>query len=198
MGVRLLATAPPQTLDAAPAYVYASPMLTYAHIARPLEAFEPTLPSAESESVAPAVKRLSDRHRRLARMIAEGVSEQDAGFACGYTPARISILKADRTFIQLIEFYRRQVEENFSSTTEKLAELTNLAAEEVITRLEDKAEEFDLADLLEIVKMGADRTGHAPAGKNSQPQITFNIGARLDAAAARARTIEGKVINEQD
>lgn len=173
-------------------------MMTYADISRPLTAQDLSAPSAESETVAPVLKHLSDRHRRLARMLAEGLSEQDAGIACGLTESRVSILKADPTFRNLISFYRRQVEATFQSTAERLAELTNLAADEVITRLEEDADKFDLEDLISIVKMGADRTGHAPVSKTAAPNVTFNIGARLDAAAARAKIIEGKVINEQD
>jgi len=80
---------------------------------------------------------------------------------------------------------------------EKLGELTNLATDEIILRLEVEAEKFELSDLMELTKLGADRTGHAPAGKNAAPTVTFNIGARLD--AAQSRVIEGKAkyVNEE-
>ena len=172
-------------------------MMTYAHIDRPLTDVDLSAPAAESESSPAPLARLSERHRRLARMLAEGVSEQDAGLAVGLLPVRVSVLKADPTFRHLIDFYRRQVEDNYLSVHEKLGELTNLATDEIILRLEVEAEKFDLSDLMELTKLGADRTGHAPAGKSTAPTVTFNIGARLD--AAQSRVIEGKAkyVNEE-
>lgn len=172
-------------------------MMTYANIDRPLTDADLSAPPAESESTPAPLTRLSERHRRLARMLAEGMSEQDAGLAVGLLPVRVSVLKADPTFRHLIDFYRRQVEDHYLSTHEKLGELTSLATDEIILRLETEADKFDLGDLMELTKLGADRTGHAPAGKNAAPTVTFNIGARLD--AAQSRVIEGKAkyVNEE-
>src|SRR5687768_16258292 len=48
------------------------------------------------------IQRLSERHHALARCLASGLSVADACAITGYTPSRVSILKGDPSFEELI------------------------------------------------------------------------------------------------
>lgn len=156
--------------------------------------------SAPSESKAPALRRVSERHRRLARMIADGIGETDAAIACGYTRSRVSILKADPAFRELVLFYRAQVDEHYVETHDKLALMTNLAVDEMTYRLEETPDEFTKDDLRKLIETGADRIGFSPktAGGGST-DVTFNLAVRLQEAYKRVQpAIEGTAKRIED
>src|SRR5262245_60849946 len=52
-----------------------------------------------------ALKRLSDRHHAVARAIASGMQDVTIAAMFGYEPSRISLLKADPTFQELVRGY---------------------------------------------------------------------------------------------
>jgi hypothetical protein len=148
---------------------------------------------------APNLQRLTHRHHRLARTLAEGMSPGQAGILCGYSSSRVSILQDDPTFKELIQFYRAQVEAAFIGLQERLAGLAETAADILQDRLEDDPDGFDSEDLRKIVSMGADRTGHGPSTTTNQ-NITVGFAARLEAARARrlpsSPIIDAEIINE--
>ena len=161
----------------------------FAEIARPLNADEIDMPAAPSE--AQTLKRISDRHRRMARMLASGMTPTQVCVATGVLPPRLSVLQNDPSFSALVAFYREQVDEAFVETTEKLAELSGEAVAELMERLETQPEQLDVKELLDIAKLGLDRTGHGPQS-STQNTVNVNIGARLDSAYARMKTINAK------
>jgi hypothetical protein len=136
-------------------------------------------------SKAPALKRLSDRHHRLARALAEGMERGQAGLICGYVPSRVSILQADPAFQNLVGFYREQVNEVFIDLQERLKDVASTAAAILQDRLEDAPDDFATTELGALVKLGADRTGHGPSSTTTH--IAEGMGARLDAASNRLR-----------
>lgn len=143
---------------------------------------------AEKGSKAPPLKRLGDRHHALARCLASGMSDGDAAIACGYVQSRVSILKGDPAFQELLAFYREDTDRAYRDMHERLAGLSRDAVDELHARLEEdmEAEEkkIGIGHLLEIAKMGADRTGHGP---QSSQTVNVNVGiaARLEAARRR-------------
>lgn len=165
-------------------------MVLFAEISRPLVHQDLAVEPAESERRAPNRKRLSDRHHRLARLLAEGIPPGQAAVACGLTGPTVSILQADPSFAELTLFYRQQVNAEFRGTATKLAEIAGLAAEEIIVRLEENPEEMEMETLQTLLKLAADRTGHAPQPKSASVNVTMNIGERLEAASRRL-CIEG-------
>ena len=132
--------------------------------------------------------KLRDRHHTLARLLAGGASNQHAQAVTGYDPSRISILKGDPAFQELIAFYRAQVDEKYFDMHEQIAGLSADALLELRERLEEDAEAFSINQLLEIMTKGADRTGFGPSTKTD---ISVNIGIadRMDAARNRMKTI---------
>jgi hypothetical protein len=132
------------------------------------------------------LKRLSDRHHGLARALASGLSEGEAAVMFGYDLSRVSILKGSPAFQELLSLYRDVKDQEFADMTARLAGLAKDAVLVLQDRLEEAPEEISTGQLLQIVQVGADRTGHGPSSKQ-EVSVTHNLAQRLDAARQRAR-----------
>lgn len=136
---------------------------------------------------APPLKRLSDRHHSLARCLASGMEEGNAAIVCGYDSSRVSVLKADPAFQELLAFYRADVTDKYLDMHGVLAGLSLDAAMELRERLEADMQADDktvsLPQLMELVKLGADRTGFGP--QSSQVNVNVDLAGRLQAARER-------------
>lgn len=143
-----------------------------------------TLLSEEKGSKTPALKRLSERHHALARNLASGMKIGEAAAVCGYDISRVSILKDDPAFQELITFYGEQVDAQYAGLHEVLAGMSLDAALILRERMEDTPDKLKTAELLEIMKGGADRTGHGPSS-TQQVNVNVGIGDRLEAARKR-------------
>ena len=162
--------------------------------------FEVLGPISEAELVvmqeprsvtAPALKRLTERHHALARNLAAGVPPGEAAIVCGYDISRVSILQADPSFKELLKFYRNDVERHYAGVHETLSALAKDAGEELRQRLEDDPESLSVGQLVEITKMGADRTGFGPSSKQD---VNISVGIADKLQAARRRVNERKIL----
>jgi hypothetical protein len=172
-----------------------------AKIVRELMVEDLDVPAASSESKAPSVARITDRHRRAARLFALGYSATQVAAQTGYQLPRLSVLKKDPAFVELISFFRGQVDAQFVTVAERLADMTGDSIAEIQSRLENSPEEFTVNELRDLIALGADRTGHGPArtGESSRTSINISIAERLE--SAQARVIEGtakEVPNDHD
>ena len=143
------------------------------------------------------LKRIGSRHHMLARLLAEGNKPGVCAAITGYDNARISILQNDPAFKELVEFYRATADAAFRDMHEHLAGMSADALNELRQRLEDDPEDFSVNQLMELLKVGADRTGFGPQSTQNT-NIKSDIAVRLEAGrkrAAEARTIEGTVNN---
>lgn len=149
-------------------------------------------------SKPPAILRLRDRHHALARLLAQGYSERDAAIISGYDISRVSILKNDPTFQELVSHYRERVEDKFDLFASKLATIANEAAAELIERLEDEetAGEMTVQQLAALVELGADRTGYGKQTRNESLNINANLATDLDAARKRVAERRNSVEKE--
>lgn len=141
--------------------------------------------ASERGTRAPAVKKLRDRHHQLARLMAQGMKVAELSAITGYDPSRISILKGDPSFRELLAQYREVEDGLLGEFTERAAVLTLSAINEIHDRLEDEPESFTVQTLLEVSKTFADRTGHAPVQKNLNLNANVDLGNRLSAARKR-------------
>lgn len=160
---------------------------------RPLDEADLTLLGEEKGSKAPALVRLSERHHALARNLASGMSPSQAALTCGYTLSRVSILQDDPAFRELLHFYRADVELQYRDLHTRLSGLALDAADELANRLEEAPEDISTGQLMELTKMGADRTGFGPQSSSTNVNVNVDLAGRLEAARKRvqARTIEG-------
>lgn len=144
---------------------------------------------ATQVQTAPSLTKIRDSHHALARVLATGMKEHEAAAITGYSSSRISILKADPQFQELLEFYRSQAQEVVADFRVRMVNMGMDALQELQERLNDNPEKFSEGLLKDIVKEIADRTGHAPQrGPSNVTQI--NIGLSDKMAAARARVAE--------
>lgn len=171
---------------------------------RALERGDLELLLEEKGSKPPALKRLAERHHALARCLASGMSDGDAALACGYVASRVSILKNDPAFRELLEFYRDDVNKQYRDLHERLAGISMDATALIEEQLEaDLAVELDerkvsLGQLMQLTQMGADRTGHGPSSSQNV-NVNVNLAERLQRARQRVtdRRSASEIIIEQ-
>jgi len=163
---------------------------------RDLEPSDLVLIGTEKGSTASPLKRLAERHHALARNIAAGMRPGEAGIIAGYSGSRVSILLADTAFKELVNFYKDQVDVQYRGLHERLSGLALDAAEELAERLEEDPTAISVGQLLEITKMGADRTGFGPQSSNTNINVNVNLASRLE--AARKRVADRSILIEQE
>lgn len=121
---------------------------------------------------AGAIKRIRPTHHRAARLLATGLDETKVALLCNYTPARISILKSDPAFQELLTAYSGEVDDTWADTVQVMADLSMDALQELQIRLEETPEMFNIVQLQDLVKLTADRSGNGPTS-------TQNVNAKV-------------------
>lgn len=130
------------------------------------------------------IQRLTDRHHALARCIATGMSAEEAALCTGYTPSRISVLKGDPAFEELVAFYRSDKANLVQDLGDRMASIALDTAAELHERLSENPASFDVPALLSTLGLTADRTGFGP--KATTVNVNVNLGDRLKSARERA------------
>lgn len=138
------------------------------------------------------LKRLHERHHRIAQMLAAGVKKIAIAAELGVTPSAIIILRDDPTFCELVEYYRQNIEARFLDANEQMAGLNKDVILELRARLEEDAEKFSVGQLTTLMTVTADRTGNGPSSR-SEVNITVGLADRL--AEARRRIAERRTID---
>lgn len=134
---------------------------------------------------SPVLKRIRDSHHALARILADGTSETEAAAITGYCISRISILKQDPAFMNLVEENRRYKNMRSGDQAEQMGTITKDALGIIRDRLEDAPEDVSLPVLVDIVTKFCDRTGYGPATKSTNVNVSVNYAGRLEAARRR-------------
>lgn len=109
--------------------------------------------------------KLRTSHHMLARLLAEGKREGECSLITGYTPSRISVLKQDPSFIELMAYYKDQVAEVYVDVHSRLAVLGLSSMEELADRLEENPDQFKNRELMDLVQLTMDRSGNGPTSK---------------------------------
>jgi hypothetical protein len=162
-----------------------------AAVLRELDQADMVLLSSERGIKPSAIKRITDRHHNLARTLASGMPESDAAIFCGYTVSRVSILKSDPAFAELLEFYREDAQRPYRDLHVRLSGLATDATVLLQEKLEADMElEVDdrkvpVGQLMELTKMGADRTGFGP--QTTALNVNVDLAGRLEAARKRVQ-----------
>ena len=134
----------------------------------------------------PSIKRLRDSHHTLARLLARGLGEAECSHITGYALSRISSLKRDAMFADLIQAYRADARDVQRDIEAMYLGIANDYAQHIHERLDH--EEVPIGTALDVFKAFADRGGFAPVSRSVNKNLNLNIGARLDAA----RTARGE------
>jgi hypothetical protein len=138
------------------------------------------------------IKRLRDHHYQLARVLAEGMRTNEAAAYLGMSVSRVSILRSDPLFKELVDRYRGECEavrdEAFADVQRKEALLLANALDWKNDRYEERPEEISAEENIEDMKFAHE----AIYGKESK-HLNVNVTVP-DAAEHEARR---KFIDEQ-
>jgi hypothetical protein len=138
----------------------------------------------------PAISKIRDSHHAVARMLATGSRDGDIAIATGYSASRISVLKADPQFQELVKFYTDTSTEVVADLRSRMAGMAIDALQEMSSRLNDDPEQFSVGQLNEVVKTMADRTGHAPQhGPQSKTEINITLVERMAKSRERIKAL---------
>lgn len=119
----------------------------------------------------PQLTKLRESHHQLARLLARGLRPVEVSAITGYSQSRISILKADPAFQELIAHY---LEVEDSASADIAGQLFSLGADvlaELRDRLQDSPESFGNGALMELLTKLLDRTGFGPTAKIQSTHI---------------------------
>ena len=149
---------------------------------------------SDAPPAQPAIQRLAklrDTHHALARALAAGMTNDQAALASGYTAVRVSILKADPAFQELVAHYRENLDVVYADLHARISSFSIDLLEELRSRFEENPDEMSSPFLKELMTVLADRTGFGP--KTTQVNVNIDLASRLEAARQRAE-IEAKAL----
>ena len=144
-----------------------------------------------------SIKTLRDSHHRIARLVAIGKNNLEVAAEAGMSIGRISQLRQDPAFMNLVADYRAEVHEIWKDHVDHMAEMAvtnmvraeSLIGDQLAQAQEEGADPIPLRDLARITADRMDRFGY---GKHTTA-LNVNVGfaARLEQAIHRSRkTIE--------
>lgn len=142
------------------------------------------------------VKRLSTRHHALARELAKGLTNWEAGLVAGYDENYVSILRADPTFANLIAFYVDKKTREAANLNDLNAGLAEAAMHELLDRFEDpeQRKKMTVSQVLAMAQFSGDRAGLAPqTNVNHKHEHTVRMADRMQ--RARERVDQSRVID---
>jgi hypothetical protein len=162
-----------------------APKPVVASVVRELDGNDLLLLGEEKGSKPSALKRITERHHALARNLASGMAESEAATMCGYVISRVSVLKSDPAFKELLAFYREDATRPYRDLHNRLSGLAMDAAEELSLRLEEEPDKLSVGQLVDLTKMGADRVGYGPQTSSTNINLNVDMAGRLEAARKR-------------
>ena len=139
--------------------------------------------------VASPLKRLNERHKKVARLLAAGVQPPVVAAIVGLVPATIYLLQKDRAFKELLAICKDKEDIILDDFFEGMAGVSKEAMAEIRHRLEEEPEKIPMPQLLEILKTTSDRTGFGPQSTINN-NVNVQLAERLQSARKRMKTIE--------
>lgn len=124
----------------------------------------------------PKLLSIRATHHQLAKLLAQGYKDIDVAKITGYSPSRISILKRDPSFREIVSHYANVVEQAFTDTVGKMKDVTDTALAILDERLTDDEASFTNGMLLEVATKLGDRAGFAPVQKTISATIPLDHG----------------------
>lgn len=99
------------------------------------------------------IQALRASHHQLAQLLAQGRPDTEVSLITGYSPSRISILKSDPTFKELMSSYQSLREQVFVDTLERMKILGLSTLDELQERLENAPERWSNRELMEMADL---------------------------------------------
>ena len=153
---------------------------------------EVTVGDAVPKGAPPAVSRLRDSHHALARLLARGLNETECSHITGYALSRISSLKRDPLFSELIAAYRLEGRDAQRDLEAMWLGVAVDYGQHIHEQLLDNPEGVPIGVALDVFKAFADRAGMAPVTRSVNNNLNLNIGDRLDRARQARVPVEDR------
>lgn len=99
------------------------------------------------------IQALRASHHQLAQLIAQGKPDTEIALLTGYSPSRISILKSDPTFSELVSSYQAVRHDIFVDTLERMKVLGLSTLDELQERLESDPTKWSNRELMEMADL---------------------------------------------
>jgi hypothetical protein len=146
-------------------------------------------------------KTLRASHHQLAQLLAQGRGESEAALITGYSPSRISILKSDPAFQELLASYTEIRQNIFVDTLERMKILGLSTMDELQERLETAPERWSNRELMEMadLMLVKPRQANPFTSGASGPPVGVAIQVQFVKSSTPALIIEGekaKILNE--
>ena len=136
------------------------------------------------------LKTLRNTHHQIAQLLADGVPNHEVSAITGMCASRISILKADPTFAELLEHYSLAKRQAYATMHERMAALGMDAVEALHERILDNPDALPAELLLKTIETTADRTGHGKSQTVNHNSISLTAA---DIARMKAEQKDGQV-----
>lgn len=127
-----------------------------------------------AERVTP-LKKLRYNHHLLAKAVASGKSLMECSAITGLSGARISVIKNDPAFMELVSFYAEELHEVFVDVHARMAALGTSVLEELQERFDEAPDKFTKKELMELFTTMADRSIPSAKGGPKQ-QASLGLG----------------------
>jgi hypothetical protein len=144
------------------------------------------------------IKKLRDSHHALARALATGMSNIEAGRITGFDNGYISILKSDPAFQELLAFYEKHDSVQQADLRERMTLIALDVSQEIRDRLHNEPETFGINELRQLLTNLADRVGYGPSSTvHATVDVTENLSYSDQKALADAlREIERRAAEQ--
>ena len=141
------------------------------------------------------LKRLTAMHHSIARLMAQGEAGYAIALATGYSESRLSVLRGDPAFQELIAQKQKEVDviqhDYYAETQAGMVGLNMDLIESIREDLE--AGNMTVQDKREQLKVGLDRTGHGPQTKSQNLSVVMDLGPALQRGRLRAERLAAEV-----
>lgn len=138
-----------------------------------------------------AVARFRDPHHRIARLFASGLRGTEVQAQTGFSYNRLSALRNDPAFQQLIAVYRNKIDERFAEGQDEFYETATANMRKAERMIAEQLEEADENDVhlpiktLDAIAAGRmDRFGYGK--RETRLNVNMDFAAQLEGAIARS------------
>lgn len=147
-----------------------------------------------TEKRSPAtLQTLKDSHHRIARAVAAGLPNGEVAQHCGISYNRVSQLRGDPAFMELVAHYRGAITAEYVRGLDSFMEVATSNMLKAAVMISDKldtametGETLPLTQLIALQADGADRFGYGKMQKNLNVNVDF--AAQLESARKRSRS----------
>jgi hypothetical protein len=122
------------------------------------------------------LQKLRDSHHHVAALFARGIIQTEISAITGYTPTRLSMLQNDPAFQELVSFYRERRGEIMDKAVERLKSLGMDALSILQEKLDENPDDFSMKELIHLLTVTMDRTGHGPTRKIENTNLNLTPG----------------------